>query len=898
MNIINNSISKIVNFSAVGATDVKPLNIDAKLKEEKLSRLIMEDITRSGVISHLHYTEYIHPGKISIPRCNSHKTDERPLYFTATKNGKKYYIRFPAPTNMGTVAAFLNPLITSFSPIQNNAGQIVYEEFTTDPLKEDDFYADSPYCIPVKPGAPIESISLFDITRTASSIPKEVRMSELFSYFTIEEGAFAPYKLRPGFHGVQFQVDSARLPTGNYAYFCKLQQHLGKFYSSGLPRSYRIYSLKLIPKEYERIPNTDLPRMFYAPVLSTKETIELPQPIFYEPLGPMVYDLNAYKCLPYLRLQRLFFNPDNCGLCQALIPTVIIEGKAVMTVMPNGKKLPIYNANRVGAKETKIVVVCGCIEDAEALQRANMDVEHVAFTACVEGQANLSDWSPITGKAVALLISNHSGRPVEEEFEHAAEIHDYLANAKLGIPEFTFVRRLVEYPESDGLATPADLASAYYHHRPKVVSGSVKDMDEEEFEARFEMIRSEESKLPVYLRPMNDAKKNEYDEDVDHLVRGILYKGATTELAAKSGTGKTRLSLWLGRFVVCGYISFLPDRLWVRSGNPETPHKVIYWCFDDETEKKLKKMRKLYKTGLAEQFAQNFFIDAAPESVRKSRDVKTYKKELMKYICKGTPGMMPALLIVDTLSDLCGQEHIDDALNLLADLKRQAAPDMSVLALHHVGETDKILKGSSAKRKPRLVLLMEPGNKKSASISVRPSTNCVLKLSYDPATNISLAPVEKNIPFFIRPNGEGGYSVVDPAWTPEEFGKLLVDYYKHWDDLRLTNEEVARLLECSKSTVEKKFSAKSDELEKLYAKVEKTLAELAEKAESPKETSKFNRSKAKFKKEAEDTLMNEVDDPTDAADDLPDDEIEDQDELDVDNGMSEDTDDVSEEPEE
>ena len=857
----NNMMLKEIDFSAVGATNVKPLNINDKLIKEKLSVLIMANMMGNlGGAFNLRYSEYIHPCDVRVQRGSSGMQMTLPLYFTATRNEKIYKATITDPFH------------------------VKFEEFTTDPLKQICIYCDDPYCIPVRPGASFESISLFDLTRKVQSYPDEVREHELFSYFETEGNAYAPFKLGTKFVVSQSPSGLESLPKGRHDDFCKFQRELGRCYAAGFPRSYSVHTLKQVPHPTEMI-NMFRPRMIYRPVLSSSVSVKFPSPIFYEPLGPMAYDLNAYHRLPFLRLQRLFFNPDTCGLRQALIPTVNVGLNTVMTVVPNGKKLPIYNANRVKAKKTDIVVVCGCVEDAEALQRANPFVAHVAFTAYYGEDPDQSDWGPIAGKPVAFLISNHSGKTIEEEFEHIAKLHEYLANAKvrdrvrpakLGIPEFTFVRRNVDYPDSDGFATPADLASAYYHHRPEVISGSVKDMDESEFTARLEMIRSEQSKLPVWLRPI-ESGKNDHDA-CDFLVRGILYKGATTELAAKSGTGKTRFGLWLGRFVVCGLIPFLKERLWTRSGNPSTPKKVVYWCFDDVNGRKVKAWRTIYKAGLADQFAENFFIDVAPESIRKNPDVKTYKKELLKYACQGKPGL-PDLLIVDTLSDICGQEHIDEALNLLADLKRQAAPEMSVLALHHIGETDKILKGSSAKRKPRLILTMAQDNKKTGSISVRPADDCVLKLAYDPATNISFAPIEKNIPFFIRSNGNGGYEPVDPICSDVEFAKLLVDYYKRWDDNHLTNGEIGELFGCSESTVEKKFSAKPDELEKIYSMIETKLTQEKTEKASPKSK----------KKKTADALPDE-------ADDLGEDEADELDEPDADEFPEEDDD--SEEPEE
>ena len=104
-------------------------------------------------------------------------------------------------------------------------------------------------------------------------------------------------------------------------------------------------------------------------------------------------------------------------------------------------------------------------------------------------------------------------------------------------------------------------------------------------------------------------------------------------------------------------------------------------------------------------------------------------------------------------------------------------------------------------------------------------------------------------------------------------------YYKRWDDNHLTNGEIGELFGCSESTVEKKFSAKPDELEKIYSMIETKLTQEKTEKASPKSK----------KKKTADALPDE-------ADDLGEDEADELDEPDADEFPEEDDD--SEEPEE
>ena len=154
----------------------------------------------------------------------------------------------------------------------------------------------------------------------------------------------------------------------------------------------------------------------------------------------------------------------------------------------------MYNLNRVTAEKTDTVVICDCVEDADALQRVNEDCEQVAFTAFIPEHLEQTNWSMIEGKNVVILISNHSGRTVEDVFERANTIYEYLQNSKLDITGFCFVCRQVKYPDSADIATPADLASAHYHNPPHVI-GSVKLLDEAEFTVVLDKIRTSRSSL-------------------------------------------------------------------------------------------------------------------------------------------------------------------------------------------------------------------------------------------------------------------------------------------------------------------------------------------------------------------------------------------------------------------
>ena len=718
-------------------------------------------------------------------------------FFVVEKNKKKYAVSLD------------NMLELSFTEVG--------EEY---PKRE--LYGPRPNCIKIKPNARFEEISLFDATRNVKASSEKVRIEELLRYFQLEPDVFASFSLKSKLIKTdKIRPDLTEMPVVKWDEFIAFQRQLDLWFSAGFPRACRIYCLE---KQFDRYGQFD----GYSPIDQGTSQVHLPSPVFYEPIGAMAYDFTEYCYHPQMRFQRLFLNPDGCGLRQALIPTICVqvnirsnqwEMVSVMTCLPGQKKLPMYNLNRVTAEKTDTVVICDCVEDADALQRANEDCEQVAFTAFVPEHMEQTDWSMIEGKNVVILISNHSGRTVEDVFERANTIYEYLQNSKLDITGFCFVCRQVKYPDSADIATPADLASAYYHNLPHVI-GSVKLLDEAEFSVVLDKIRTSRSSLPPWekskaMMPINDEITNLID---DFLVRGFLYKGATTELCAQSGIGKSRFALALGRYVVAGDRPFLKERFWTRGADPSVPKKVIYWGFDDVTQKNIENWNWVYKEGLPEEFKDNFFIEFAPPVIRKQKEpnMNVYKREIMKYTYLGKQGQLPDLLIIDSLSDIAGIGKIFEALSFLSELKKQGFPNLSILAIHHETDIGNIRGASSARMKPRVIMTMKATDKDSKDLGFlpMPEEGDEWEMAYARGTNIPIADVER-LPFCITRDENLSYIAVDPICKRQEYGKLLKYYYNNKHEPKLKNEQVAFLLGCGIDSVEKTFNAKTPEIKKI-----------------------------------------------------------------------------------
>lgn len=573
--------------------------------------------------------------------------------------------------------------------------------------------------------------------------------------------------------------------------FEEFQSKLGRWSKACFPRYFSRKYVTKMPRYYGINPD------FKGKYKQEQVSIELPSAVIYNPLGPMAYDVREYRALPQIRFQRLFDNPDGNGLRECLIPSVLIQENGyrynLMTGLPNMEKMPLWNINRIMSPDTETVVLCGCIQDAEALQRANEDVKNVAFTSYIGDYLEQIDFSPLAEKKVVFLISNYNDISLATAYEEVAIIHEYLSEKikpNLDITEFAFVQRQVQYPDTTSIATPKDLASVYYHNRPKVDPESlIPPMNESEFHTMLARIRNPHEPFWKLSTSVPQTPESRVD---NFIVRGFLYKGETTLLAGKSGSKKTHFALVLGRYVVAGDKPFLSDRFWTRAKPEGFPKKVVYWCFDDVSKKEIEQQNALYKKGLSKEFADNFFIESAPATLIGNFETKALKKALEGYNYQGFSGLPVSLLIIDHLTALKGEDHRAEALSILSKFKREAMPDLAILVLHHCGQRG-ILSKTGVTMGPRINVTMK-------------KNGTVFELAYDDSTNISLADVEKE-PFSFVYDGLG-VKVHAPKHNSEEMFRLVANYYKNEDYMQYDNDEIGILLGYNGETVGKKLRKK------------------------------------------------------------------------------------------
>ena len=153
-----------------------------------------------------------------------------------------------------------------------------------------------------------------------------------------------------------------------------------------------------------------------------------------------------------------YYPPDKPN-CKAFLPVIFLRGKdgtpylsfaGLPTTLSKKirykKYLPLFNIKKI--QKAKTIVMCGSVEDADALQKSNNNKD-IAFTTfvCDPKRFEQVDFSPIKGKSVIFLISNHSGKSQDDEYKAIKDIYQYLTNElkRIAIKEFGFLQRFVKY---------------------------------------------------------------------------------------------------------------------------------------------------------------------------------------------------------------------------------------------------------------------------------------------------------------------------------------------------------------------------------------------------------------------------------------------------------------------
>ena len=507
--------------------------------------------------------------------------------------------------------------------------------------------------------------------------------------------------------------------------------------------------------------------------------------------------------------------PPSMPFRKIFIPVIFLRGKDrtpffAFSCFPiaSGQKnkseryLPLFNIRKI--KKAKTIVICGAVEDADALQKSNNNTD-VTFTAfvCDPKRIEQVDFSPIKGKSVIFLISNHSGKTQSDEYKETKAIYQYLKNElkRIAIKEFGFLQRFVKYNSFP----PVTSKTRYY---------SENELDSFNPDEEDSIVLSEEaSVIPAEKKDGNEIVKNQNITARNTILRPFIRRGCTTVLIGDPGIGKSRFAIALAAQVAGSKANFLEDRLWTLCKKPFKSfpgYKVVYWVFDDVTEDDIRLQRNFFARGLTEKQDKNLFI--VPARAMQKRDSGSLKNELEKYTSRGTRGEPVSLLIIDTLLSFAkNPAKIFSAFEELVRLKDEK-PDLAILLIHHKSKAGNSFGGVLSTNMPRVIIEMKRDSTSVLDDLKTPITINVLKHSNE-HYGIDI------VPFDIQLDNNGCFSVVKESdklkWgmelNKETIGKLVVYGYKHNEVEHFSDDDIGQLLGVSGRVVRTIYTKKADQ---------------------------------------------------------------------------------------
>ncbi len=508
-----------------------------------------------------------------------------------------------------------------------------------------------------------------------------------------------------------------------------------------------------------------------------------------------------------------------------------------------GKKLPLYNTfgiERIEKAET--VVVCGSIEDADAMQRHDERNPKCAYTAivCDLLQWGLKDWSqvdfsPLKGKRVELLISNHSGLKIEGERRRIHSLYLYLKGLQRPrIKEFHFRERTVLYPP-DRLCSITDYYNAYWKQRSKVVSmtpyseteflnllaspnGEVpstpkpekndEDASRKDSASKIEeaSAKNETSPIEKTLQKHSGRPKHQNLTAEKTLLRPFIRRGCTTVLTGNPEIEKRQFAISLAAQVAGSKSEFLKDRFWTRclsSDGDKGGYKVLYWIFNDINPDDILLQRNFFAKGLNNDQAGNLFIEPAAQLIRK-RDCNSLKEELGKYTSKGTSKHPVDFLIIDSLVSFAKNPNPTKIFSAFEELVRlkDELPGLAILVVHH--NTKDCKPDGILFDMPHVIIEMKRDSSSVLDDLEVPLTINVVKHSSE-QSGIDI------VPFEIKLDGEHFVVTNDSNLPPKMIQKLIIREYKHYRLDPYSNTDIGRLLGVSRKTIEGIWTDGSEE---------------------------------------------------------------------------------------
>jgi hypothetical protein len=279
-----------------------------------------------------------------------------------------------------------------------------------------------------------------------------------------------------------------------------------------------------------------------------------------------------------------YFDPETQR--KLLVPVTLMEERGIRQVfeycIPCLGLQPLYGLDELTERPDDLVILTSALE----LPRLNQPYSKAIWISflCDPGHFEQVDWSPLKGRKFCLLITNHSGRSLEESYIEAEELVAFLTEETEIEMDFRFLQVHVEYPQPK--ARYGSLAGLVQHltmEPPRVRRDSVRIMDYGQFLGMVAKAR-ERLETPFYIDGVEPAPEPDDNGGTPHgrlVQEPILVERAVTALHAPAKHGKSSFVQAMCGAILSGS-DFLPEIRWQRpSGLGDAKGLVVYFSFED-----------------------------------------------------------------------------------------------------------------------------------------------------------------------------------------------------------------------------------------------------------------------------------------------------------------------------
>jgi len=523
------------------------------------------------------------------------------------------------------------------------------------------------------------------------------------------------------------------------------------------------------------------------------------------------------------------------------------SGLAATTCVPYPGKQPLFNLDLIATQEAKTVIITDSL-DIASLNQKNSPLPGLVFTSflCHEDNYDQVDWSPLSDEdnkveRLLLLVTNHSGYSLEDAYEKAKQLADYLATNVLSKREgleIEFIQLEVRYDKAKysqhfaGWVT--QLEDTYTNDSMKsrlVDEESVMHLTRDEFEDMYSRSLNTPKRFwedtdteDDDVSPSSENKqKNKQSGPIPYLMRPLIVRGQAAMLYGPPKCGKSYLAISIAMAIVNSGSErptrMFKEQVWRvnKPTNNNKFNKVLYLNLElanQEFERRIHYFSDSFWGDKKQQCNENMIIKNLKEKYTgvdfSNPDNHKIIKELLEDAKEqGVKNQPVDLLVIDTYHAFINHQEKNSTtkdFNNFRDNLLNANPKLSILIVHHSGIGEKP-QGSQSKVYGVPMIFRIDKIKDSPGPTAEDDSK--EEMDYTPRRYIyqMTNSVEELEEFIGCISAKREWVVVKPQRTETA---MLRQICKQYNEMGFLKSEQATMLGVSENTLTKQLKAKSD----------------------------------------------------------------------------------------